>query len=211
MESAVSPRTKSILAKVYASRFVEELSPIDYLVRVLETDESTLISELSELENRALVKMANSVPSLTRRGRKAIVVVMAGGAFDILHPGHIETLEQARALGDALIVSVARDSTFEKNKSRKPHHNELMRRKLVSSIRTVDASVLGSETDILETVMRLKPDIIALGYDQFHSEEKILLEVKNRGLDLKVVRLKSSVPDIKSSTLITNSESLREI
>jgi FAD synthetase len=211
LESPVDPRSKSILAKIYASQFVEEIAPVEYLTQVLGTDEPHLKSELSELEKRNFVKLANSIPTLTRQGRKLIVAVMAGGAFDILHPGHIETLEQARALGDALIVSVARDITFERNKNRKPHHNEMMRRKLVSAVRAVDASILGSETDIFETVLRLKPDIIALGYDQFHSEEKILLEVKSRGIDVRVVRLKSSVPDIKSSTLITHSESLKEI
>jgi cytidyltransferase-like protein len=211
LESTVDSRTKSILAKVYASQFVEEISQVEYLIAALGIDEGHLASELSELEKRDLVKKTNSISALTPMGRKAIVAVMTGGAFDILHPGHIETLEQARALGDVLVVSVARDSTFEKNKNRKPHHNEMMRRKLVSAVRPVDACVLGSEVDIFETVLRLKPDIIALGYDQFHNEEKILSEVKSRGLDVKVVRLKSSVPDIKSSKLITQSESLREI
>jgi cytidyltransferase-like protein len=211
LESTIDIRSKSILAKIYASHFVVEVSPIVYLTQVLGTDEQSLLSELSDLEKRNFVKLSNSVPSLTPAGRKSIIAVMTGGAFDILHPGHIETLEQARALGDALIVSVARDSAFERNKNRKPHHNELLRLKLVSAVRAVDAGVLGSETDIFETVLRLKPDIIALGYDQFHNEERILQEVQSRGIDVKMVRLKSSVPDIKSSSLITHSESLREL
>jgi FAD synthetase len=211
LESSLDFRSKSILAKVYASQFVEEVSPVEYLTHVLDVDELRLLSELSVLEKENCVKLVNSTPILTVKGRKSIVAVMTGGAFDILHPGHIETLEQARALGDVLIVSVARDSTFERNKNRKPHHEELLRRKLVSSVRAVDASVLGSETDIFETVLMLKPDIIALGYDQFHNEEKILQEVQRRGIEVKVVRLKSSVPDIKSSSLITHSESLKEL
>ena len=112
------------------------------------------------------MRLEGGQPHLNPSGRKLITIVMTGGAFDIIHPGHIETLEQARALGDALIVSVARDSTFEKNKKRKPQHSEVLRKNLVAAIRTVDCSVLGSETDIFETVELLKPDIIALGYDQ---------------------------------------------
>src|SRR6202035_2286777 len=126
------------------------------LTHVLDIDEARLFAELSELEKRNLVKLSESSPFLTLQGRKEIVAVMTGGAFDILHPGHIETLEQARALGDALIVSVARDSTYERNKNRKPHHQELQRRKLVAAVRAVDASVLGSEVDIFETVVLLK-------------------------------------------------------
>jgi len=209
LESTIDDRSKSILAKIYASKFVEEIRPLEFLVQMLSTDDSHLASELSLLEDRNLISNADSAPALTPEGRKALVIVMTGGAFDILHPGHIETLEQARALGDALIVSVARDSTFEKNKKRKPQHNELLRRKLVSAVRSVDAGVLGSETDIFETVLLLRPDIIALGYDQSHNESKILAEVQKRGLDVKVVRLKSSVPDIKSSSIINQSESLR--
>ncbi len=162
-------------------------------------------SELKVLKDRGLITLADNRPLLTANGRKKILVVMTGGAFDIIHPGHIETLEQAKSLGDVLMVSVARDSTFERNKKRKPQHNETLRRKLVSSLRCVDDAVLGSETDIFETVDLLKPDIIALGYDQSHDEEKILEEVKRRGLSVKVVRLKSSNPDIKTTAIISQS------
>ena len=59
---------------------------------------------------------------------------MTGGAFDIIHPGHVETLEQAKSFGDALVVSVARDSTFQKNKKRKPQHSEILRKELCLSL-----------------------------------------------------------------------------
>ncbi|MDG6994784.1 MAG: FAD synthase [Nitrososphaerota archaeon] len=126
---------------------------------------------------------------------------MTGGGFDIIHPGHVETLERARALGDVLVVSVARNATFERNKKRKPIHDETMRRRIVASMRAVDAAVLGSETDIFETVQLIRPDIIALGYDQAHSEKGIKTEVSRRGLNLKVVRLQSTVPEIKTSRI----------
>jgi FAD synthetase len=139
---------------------------------------------------------------LTDAGRKQIVVVMAGGAFDILHPGHVETLEKAKKLGDVLVVSVARDKTYERNKGKKPLHSEQQRRQLVGSLRFVDLAILGSETNIFETLNLVKPDIVALGYDQSHSEEKIREEMEKRGLRANVVRLDSSVPNIKSSAII---------
>jgi len=111
-------------------------------------------------------------------------------------------LEQAKSLGDVLVVSVARDSTFQRNKKRPPQHPETLRQYLVSSLRCVNCAVLGSESDIFETVLLLKPDIIALGYDQLHDEAMILEEVKKRGLDVRVVRLKSSNPEIKTTSII---------
>ncbi|MDA4131072.1 MAG: adenylyltransferase/cytidyltransferase family protein, partial [Thaumarchaeota archaeon] len=130
MESTIDFRTKSILAKIYASQFVEDMNPMDYLVQRLSTDEALLESDLAVLRKRNLIMISDHSPHLTREGRMSVVAVFTGGAFDILHPGHIETLEQARALGDVLIVSVARDATYERNKNRKPHHNELLRQKL---------------------------------------------------------------------------------
>jgi cytidyltransferase-like protein len=197
-------RTRNLLAKIYASQFSSD-DGIDDIARILFVDPEHLKSELEVLKDRGLITLADNRPLLTANGRKKILVVMTGGAFDIIHPGHIETLEQAKSLGDVLMVSVARDSTFERNKKRKPQHNETLRRKLVSSLRCVDDAVLGSETDIFETVDLLKPDIIALGYDQSHDEEKILEEVKRRGLSVKVVRLKSSNPDIKTTAIISQS------
>ena len=73
----------------------------------------------------------------------------------------------------------------------------------------VDAAVLGSETDIFETVLLLRPDIIALGYDQFHSETKISEEIQRHGLSTRVVRLGASNPNIKTTSIVNrNPESL---
>ena len=136
----------------------------------------TALQEQKSIELNAQEKI-----SLTANGRSRITVVMAGGSFDIIHPGHIQTLKQAKNLGDILIVSVARNLTYEKSKHKKPVNDEKLRLELVSSIRYVDAAVLGSETNMFETVEFLRPDIIALGYDQFHTESAIQRGVVNRG------------------------------
>ena len=197
-----SDRQKRILAKIYATQFAKDVNCLDFLSASLETDRESLLAEFNVLVQNNLVTLNGDNPTLTTAGRKEIIVVMAGGSFDIIHPGHIETLEQARALGDSLIVSVARDATFRKNKKREPQHNETLRQKLVSSLKFVDIAVLGSERDILETAIMLKPDIVALGYDQIHSEASIQDDLLKRGLKVKVVRLKSSIPEVKTSSLL---------
>jgi FAD synthetase len=195
-------RTKILLSKVYLSQFVSDSDFWSRTASDLLSTPKQLENELKILEGRGLVEFNGERMSLTKVGRSLITVVMCGGAFDIIHPGHVETLEQARSLGDVLVVSVARDSTFERNKKRKPEHGEALRKTLVSAVRAVDLAVLGSETDIFETVELLKPDVIALGYDQFHDEVKISDEAKRRGVSVRVVRLKSSNPDIKTTAII---------
>jgi FAD synthetase len=198
---AVGPfRRRRILAKLYALQFSDQPT-FDFLETNLETDRSKIKVELEDLEKDGMVLLKSSRPKLTDAGRKGIVVVMAGGAFDIIHPGHLETLDRARALGDVLVVSVARDATFQKNKKRKPFHGEKLRQRLVSSIKSVDAAVLGSETDIFDTVVWVKPDVIALGYDQHHGEESMRKEISRRGMNVKVIRLDSSLPEIKTSKI----------
>ncbi len=198
----LNERKKRILSKIYSSQFFRTSDTLKFIATSLETDTDSLSVELEILSKDSLLTFREGKPDLTPSGRKEIIVVMVGGSFDIIHPGHIETLEQARSLGDSLIVSVARDSTFRKNKKREPEHNEEMRQKLVSSLRVVDAAVLGSETDIHETTMLVKPDIVALGYDQIHDETSIQQELLKRGLQVKVVRLKTSIPEVKTSNLL---------
>jgi len=198
----ISERQKRILAKIYASQFVMDANCFDFLTNSLETDRDSLMSEISVLVQDNFVTMSGGKPVLSLLGRKEIIVVMAGGSFDIIHPGHIETLEQAREQGDSLIVSVARDATFRNNKKREPLHSEALRQKLISSLKVVDIAVLGSENDILETAIMLSPDIVALGYDQTHSESSIQDDLLKRGLKVKVVRLGSSIPEVKTSSLL---------
>ena len=128
-------------------------------------------------------------------------IVLAGGVFDIIHPGHIHTLNAAKALGDVLVVAIATDRTAEKMKKRPPLHNQELRRELVSCLTMVDRAVVGHENDIFETVKEIKPDIIVLGYDQTHQEKFIGDGCKRINLDVEIVRLQSPVPDLSSSKI----------
>jgi len=127
--------------------------------------------------------------------------VLAGGVFDIIHPGHIHTLNAAKALGGVLIVAVATDKTAKKMKKRSPLHNQELRRELVSCLSMVDKAIVGHEDDIFETVKEVKPDIIVLGYDQIHQEKFISDGCKRINLNGEIVRLESPVPHLSSSQI----------
>ena len=128
-------------------------------------------------------------------------IVLAGGVFDIIHPGHINTLNDAKKLGDVLVVVVATDKTAIKMKRRKPLHNAKLRQELVSSLTMVDLCIVGDEEDIFKTVDLVKPQIIVLGYDQAHQEKFIIDGCKKINLDVRVARLESPIPETSSSTI----------
>ena len=128
-------------------------------------------------------------------------IVLAGGVFDIIHPGHIHTLNAAKALGDVLVVAIATDKTAQKMKKRTPLHNQELRCELVSCLSMVDKAVIGHEDDIFETVKEIKPSIIVLGYDQIHQEKFIDDGCKRINLNVEIVRLQSPVPDLSSSEI----------
>ena len=117
-----------------------------------------------------------------------MVKVMASGTFDLLHLGHIYYLKQAKKLGDELVVVVATDKTVRKLKH-EPINPENIRVKLVKELEVVDNAVLGHEDDMYEIVEEIRPDIIAIGYDQIHDEKKIKSELKKRKIKAKVKRL----------------------
>jgi FAD synthetase len=117
-----------------------------------------------------------------------MVKVMATGTFDLLHPGHIYYLKEAKKLGDTLAVVVATDATVRRLKH-EPVNPEEIRLNLIKELKIVDKAYLGHEEDMYEIVEEIKPDIIALGFDQIHDENKIKSELKKRKINAKVVRL----------------------
>lgn len=127
--------------------------------------------------------------------------MLAGGVFDIIHPGHIHTLNAAKALGGVLVVAIATDKTAEKMKKRTPLHNQELRRELVSCLSMVDKAIVGHEDDIFQTVKEVKPNIIVLGYDQVHQEKFISDGCKRINLNVEIVRLETPVPHLSSSEI----------
>lgn len=121
--------------------------------------------------------------------------VLVGGVFNILHPGHIFFLEKARALGDELIVVVAKDENVKKQKGKEAVLNEKERVIIIGALKPVDKAVVGDSFDFLKVVEEFKPDIIALGYDQdFPNLEK---DLRKKGLNAKIVRINEKFEEEK--------------
>jgi len=139
--------------------------------------------------------------------------VLATGVFDLLHPGHVKYLEEAKKTGGEnaeLVVVVARDNTVKKAKGKAPIMPEDQRRLLVESLKVVDSAILGFEeqdvTKILETgfkyLLSLKPDIIAVGHDQSNVEKTLQKVITEKGLNIKIVKIKKFNEELDSSTKI---------
>ena len=125
-------------------------------------------------------------------GRSRMKVVLAGGVYDVLHLGHLAALAEARTYGDVLVVVVVTDVTVETLKGRRPVFPEEDRRALVDSLKPVDAAILGYEDVGMgyeEVIDEVKPDIIALGYDQDSLARTITELVERKKLKIEIVRL----------------------
>ncbi|WP_458721193.1 adenylyltransferase/cytidyltransferase family protein [Candidatus Nitrosocosmicus sp. R] len=207
---------RSLLCSIYSNNLIDSRIPnpiLPYLMKKLELDVTFYINQLSKLEDLGLIvtkqnerdseiSSNNMTCTLTNLGREQIKVVLVGGVFDLLHVGHIHTLKSAKLLGDVLIIVVATDSTVSSlKKNRKIYHDEKSRLELVSSIKFVDKAVIGRKKSIYDTVEFVRPDIIALGYDQIHDEVAMKKNCFDRGLNLDVVRLSSPLPELKSSLI----------
>lgn len=178
---------------------INDKPPIENIKKITNLSEEYITQRMDQLDKNNLIDLKSQ--KLTELGRTSLKVVLAGGVFDIIHPGHIHTLNSAKSLGDILIVVVATDKTAQKMKNRIPLHNQDMRRLLVDSLSMVDLCVIGNESDIFKTVEKIQPDIIALGYDQVHQEKAIVDGCKKINLNIKVARLQSPIPQLSSSKI----------
>jgi FAD synthetase len=129
---------------------------------------------------------------MANKSRKK-TIVLASGVFDLIHLGHVKFLEEAKKAGGEntqMVVIVARDSTVEKTKGKKPIMTEDQRRALVESLKVVDKAVLGYENlDIGEVISNIKPNVIALGYDQASMEKQVQDYVKTHKVNVKIVKI----------------------
>jgi len=116
--------------------------------------------------------------------------VVVFGTFDVVHVGHIRYLEQAKKLGDELVVVVSRDSNSRKIKGHETLISERHRLEVVSALRMVDKAILGNSKDRFGKLVSLKPDVVALGYDQAADLEKLRARLENAKLNPKIVRMK---------------------
>lgn len=141
------------------------------------------------------------------RNKNKSVVVLANGTFDLVHYAHIRYLEEAKKTGGEgayLIVVVARDKTVEQSKGKRPVIPEEQRRVVVEALKPVDEAILGYENVSFEdTIEILKPNIIALGYDQDVLEKTLDETIKEKGLLTKIVKIRRfDLSDLDSSSKI---------
>ncbi len=129
-------------------------------------------------------------------------IVMVFGTFDVFHAGHEDFLKQAKQLGDYLIAVIARDATVKNVKGEYPEQHEKKRLKIIKETGIADKVVHGYNDDKYRVIKKYKPNLIALGYDQFvftYQLRKILIDEQ---MDTEIVRLNAYQPDIYKSTLI---------
>jgi glycerol-3-phosphate cytidylyltransferase/FAD synthetase len=192
----LKPIEKLILSSMYVAS-LNGKDPVDVMKEKGGITAEMIDSKIEECISNQLINKDKK--TLTELGRSSLKVVLAGGVFDIIHPGHIHTLNAAKDLGDVLIVVIATDKTAEKMKKRLPLHNQEQRKMLVDSLSVVDLSIIGHEGDIFKTVDLIRPQVIALGYDQAHQEKFIKEGCKKINLNVTVARLQSPIPEVSSS------------
>ena len=96
-------------------------------------------------------------------------VVFTNGVFDLLHPGHVRYLQQARALGDLLVVAINTDRSVRANKGpNRPITPELERAEILASLECVDAVTIFDEETPHEIIGALQPDVLVKGADWAH-------------------------------------------
>ena len=116
--------------------------------------------------------------------------VVATGVFEVIHPGHILYLSEARKLGDRLVVVVACDETAAERK-RHPVVRQDQRAAVVEALKPVDEVVVGEKGDMFTTIEKIKPDVLALGFDQDFDERELEVKFRQHGLETSVIRIKA--------------------
>jgi rfaE bifunctional protein nucleotidyltransferase chain/domain len=146
---------------------------------------------LSFEEARALSK------DVQKRGG---IVVFTNGVFDVLHPGHIHSLKEARRLGDALVVGVNSDRSVRANKGPdRPINRAEARAEVLQGLLFVDAVVVFDEDTPLDLIARIEPDVLVKGADW--SADNIVGRDLVEARGGRVVRL-DLTPGFSSTSLI---------
>jgi FAD synthetase len=128
--------------------------------------------------------------------------VLVFGTFDVLHAGHLNFFQQAAALGDELYAVIARDETVAQVKGRRARQGELERLSAVKKVNFIKDALLGNADDKYRVIEQIRPDIIALGYDQESFVDRLEQELASRALVCRIVRLKPFQPEKYKSSLV---------
>ncbi len=194
MEHAVSAANKAaglVVSKVGTAN----LNPEDLLVR-LNADNTSL-----EVKNYTRQSLTTAISGLKADGK---TIVFTNGCFDLLHTGHIKLLNEAKQLGDVLVVAINSDSSVRKLKgSNRPYLKIEDRKRILSSLESVDYVVEFSEDTPLNLIRSLRPDIIVKGGD--YTVDKVVGKdiVESYGGRVHIVELKEGVSTTKIAKRIS--------
>ncbi len=133
--------------------------------------------------------------------------VLVFGTFDLLHPGHLDFLKQASALGEELYVLGACDQAVDWAKGHKPEQDEKTRLAAISALNFATKAWVGEPVimieDYLRPIQEIQPDIIALGYDQAVQHESWLNQAVQKLPKIpQITRLKPYKPESYKTSLI---------
>ena len=131
------------------------------------------------------------------------------GTFDIVHPGHLNLLNQAEKKCDYLVVVIARDKTVLQVKGRLPKNKENKRLLEVRKQKLAKSVVLGNLRNKYAVIKKYQPDIIFLGYDQKAFTENLELRLKEMKIKAGIIRLKPFKPKIYKTSKIYENNNLR--
>lgn len=121
------------------------------------------VSRLFEDKVLDLPQLINQRAALRVQGR---TLVFTNGCFDLLHPGHVRYLREARALGDALIVALNSDRSVRLLKGKgRPILNQMERAEVVAALQDVDYVTIFDQETPLELITTLLPDVLVKGGD----------------------------------------------
>jgi D-glycero-beta-D-manno-heptose 1-phosphate adenylyltransferase len=110
-----------------------------------------------------LKSLADTILSYKNSGKK---IVFTNGCFDLLHVGHVRYLDQAKTLGDVLIVGINSDASVQRLKGpTRPIQNENDRAEILASLKSVDHTVLFTEDTPYDLITQILPDILVKGGD----------------------------------------------
>ncbi len=146
----------------------------------------------------------NKLPTIPIKSR-----ILIFGTFDLLHLGHINFIKQAAQLGDELYIVIARDKNVAKLKGNIPIHNENQRIKNIHQLGITHHIILGNLDwhKRYRIINKIKPNIIALGYDQKINLSELKTKLKKYNLKPQIKKLKAYQPNKYKTSIIKKNKS----
>lgn len=129
--------------------------------------------------------------------------VLVFGTFDGVHPGHEFFLNEARKLGDRLVVCIARDTIVQELKGRPPKRPEIERREALAEVSSVDEVVYGDrELGAYHVLEMVHPNVIAVGYDQAELKADLARWLQKNDKQIELAEIPSYHPELYKSSLV---------